>query len=200
MELDVVGEVGATVHMRCEMRAATLLKRSGWSTEMFKPGARVDIVGRPLVKAGTTGPLSGSIIVSGLRGAPGYVPGKLYFLDVRYAPVFNLATGLPKAGASVRGGSGARGVSDVLESDIVITSVPRMPMTTSEIEISAKLCWRPIPRADTSETDPLSPRRDDLTTPAVETSYTNHYISRLDYANGHPGDSDFDGSLTTRPS
>ena len=47
MELDVVGEDGETVHMRCEMRAATLLKRSGWSTEMFKPGAHVDIVGRP---------------------------------------------------------------------------------------------------------------------------------------------------------
>ena len=47
MELDVVGEDGETIHMRCEMRAATLLKRSGWSTEMFKPGAHVDIVGRP---------------------------------------------------------------------------------------------------------------------------------------------------------
>ncbi|HET8699145.1 MAG TPA: DUF6152 family protein, partial [Gammaproteobacteria bacterium] len=31
MELDVV-ENGKTSHMRCEMRAATLLRRSGWST------------------------------------------------------------------------------------------------------------------------------------------------------------------------
>jgi hypothetical protein len=47
MELDAIGEDGETVHMRCEMRAATLLKRSGWSTDMFTPGAHVEITGRP---------------------------------------------------------------------------------------------------------------------------------------------------------
>ena len=47
MELDVVDENGKTLHMRCEMRAATLLRRSGWSTEMFKIGAHVEIEGHP---------------------------------------------------------------------------------------------------------------------------------------------------------
>ena len=36
MEIDAVDASGKKVHMRCEMRAATLLKRSGWSAEMFK--------------------------------------------------------------------------------------------------------------------------------------------------------------------
>ena len=47
MELDVVDANGKKVHMRCEMRAAALLRRSGWSIEMFKPGSRVEIEGRP---------------------------------------------------------------------------------------------------------------------------------------------------------
>ena len=47
MELDVVDENGETLHMRCEMRAATLLRRSGWSTDMFKVGAHVEIEGHP---------------------------------------------------------------------------------------------------------------------------------------------------------
>lgn len=47
MELDVVDANGKKVHMRCEMRAAALLRRSGWSPEMFKPGSHVEIEGRP---------------------------------------------------------------------------------------------------------------------------------------------------------
>jgi hypothetical protein len=47
MELDVVDENGKTLHMRCEMRAATLIRRSGWSTDMFKVGAHVKIEGNP---------------------------------------------------------------------------------------------------------------------------------------------------------
>jgi hypothetical protein len=47
MELDVLDENGETLHMRCEMRAATLLRRSGWDTDVFQPGARVDIEGHP---------------------------------------------------------------------------------------------------------------------------------------------------------
>ena len=47
MELDAVGENGETLHMRCEMRAATLLRRSGWSTDVFKVGAHVEIEGHP---------------------------------------------------------------------------------------------------------------------------------------------------------
>jgi len=47
MELDAVSADGQTLHMRCEMRAATLIKRSGWSTDMFKVGAHVEIKGHP---------------------------------------------------------------------------------------------------------------------------------------------------------
>ncbi|MDR2212147.1 MAG: hypothetical protein LBE21_00775, partial [Pseudomonadales bacterium] len=47
MELDVVGEDGQVLHMGCEMRAATLIRRSGWSTDMFKVGAHVKIEGHP---------------------------------------------------------------------------------------------------------------------------------------------------------
>ena len=47
MELDVVDENGETLHMRCEMRAASLLRRAGWSTDMFKVGAHVEIEGNP---------------------------------------------------------------------------------------------------------------------------------------------------------
>jgi hypothetical protein len=38
---------GKPVSMRCEMRAATLIKRSGWKTEEFVPGRRVDIHAHP---------------------------------------------------------------------------------------------------------------------------------------------------------
>jgi hypothetical protein len=47
MEIDAVDGNGKKVHMRCEMRAATLLKRSGWSPEMFKVGSRIEIEGHP---------------------------------------------------------------------------------------------------------------------------------------------------------
>jgi Family of unknown function (DUF6152) len=47
MEIEVVGANGKKSLMRCEMRAATLLKRSGWSKEMFKSGQHVEIEGHP---------------------------------------------------------------------------------------------------------------------------------------------------------
>jgi len=46
MELEVVGEDGENHIMRCEMRAATLIKRSGWSTDMFVVGSHIEIEGR----------------------------------------------------------------------------------------------------------------------------------------------------------
>jgi len=42
---DAVGPDGAVVAMRCEMRAATVLRRSGWSAEMFVPGKHVAVSG-----------------------------------------------------------------------------------------------------------------------------------------------------------
>ena len=47
MSFDVKGEDGKPFAMRCEMRAATLIKRSGWSTDQFKVGAHVEIKGNP---------------------------------------------------------------------------------------------------------------------------------------------------------
>jgi Family of unknown function (DUF6152) len=44
---DAVGADGAVTAMRCEMRAATVLRRSGWSEEMFVPGAHVAVSGNP---------------------------------------------------------------------------------------------------------------------------------------------------------
>jgi hypothetical protein len=38
---------GAKTPFRCEMRAATVLRRSGWSAEMFKPGDPITITGAP---------------------------------------------------------------------------------------------------------------------------------------------------------
>jgi hypothetical protein len=43
---DVVAD-GVTTKHRCEMRAATVLRRSGWSPEMFKPGEPIQITGAP---------------------------------------------------------------------------------------------------------------------------------------------------------
>lgn len=45
--LDVTGSDGETVAMRCEMRSATTLRRSGWSPDMFVTGSTVTIEGSP---------------------------------------------------------------------------------------------------------------------------------------------------------
>jgi len=45
LRLDVTDANGETIKMRCEMRAATLLRRSGWSEEMFVPGTHATIHG-----------------------------------------------------------------------------------------------------------------------------------------------------------
>lgn len=42
---DMTGADGETIAMRCEMRAATLMRRSGWSRDMFATGAHVSIRG-----------------------------------------------------------------------------------------------------------------------------------------------------------
>ena len=47
LHFDVVGSDGKPFSMRCEMRAATLIKRSGWSVEMFVPGSHVVVEGHP---------------------------------------------------------------------------------------------------------------------------------------------------------
>jgi len=45
LHFDAVNADGKTSAMRCEMRAATLLRRSGWTKEMFVAGAPVTVYG-----------------------------------------------------------------------------------------------------------------------------------------------------------
>jgi hypothetical protein len=45
--LDVAGADGTRVPMRCEMRSATTLRRSGWVPELFPVGEQVTIKGSP---------------------------------------------------------------------------------------------------------------------------------------------------------
>ena len=44
---DVVGKDGKVVAMKCETRGATVLRRSGWSPEMFVRGASIKVTGSP---------------------------------------------------------------------------------------------------------------------------------------------------------
>ena len=44
---DVVGNDGKVIAMKCETRGATVLRRSGWSPEMFVKGATIKIAGHP---------------------------------------------------------------------------------------------------------------------------------------------------------
>lgn len=44
---DVTEDFGEVVPWRCELRAATVLRRSGWSEDMFSPGTEIDVLGSP---------------------------------------------------------------------------------------------------------------------------------------------------------
>ena len=44
---DAVGEDGKPLAMRCEMRAATLIKRSGWNVDQFVAGRHVEVHAHP---------------------------------------------------------------------------------------------------------------------------------------------------------
>ena len=43
VHFDAVDANGAAIAMQCEMRAATVLRRSGWSPDMFVPGVAIKI-------------------------------------------------------------------------------------------------------------------------------------------------------------
>lgn len=47
MHIETIGADGKPFAMNCEMRAATLIKRAGWSVDMFKVGAHVAVKGHP---------------------------------------------------------------------------------------------------------------------------------------------------------
>ena len=44
---DATSPNGDVVPWRCELRAATVLRRSGWSEDMFSPGTVIDVLGSP---------------------------------------------------------------------------------------------------------------------------------------------------------
>jgi hypothetical protein len=44
---DAIGADGQPLAMRCEMRAATLIKRSGWDVDQFVPGRHVEVHAHP---------------------------------------------------------------------------------------------------------------------------------------------------------
>ena len=45
--VDVKGADGKVTHWRCEMRSVNSLRRSGWTTEMFRVGSTLTITGSP---------------------------------------------------------------------------------------------------------------------------------------------------------
>jgi hypothetical protein len=47
MEIEVVDAKGKKSTVRCEMRAAALLRRSGWTADMFKVGSHIEVEGHP---------------------------------------------------------------------------------------------------------------------------------------------------------
>jgi hypothetical protein len=47
LHLDVTGASGRVEPWRCELRGAAVLRRSGWSPEMFRPGTLVTVTGAP---------------------------------------------------------------------------------------------------------------------------------------------------------
>jgi hypothetical protein len=47
LHFDVTGPDGRVTSWRCELRGATVLRRSGWSPDMFTPGTRVRVTGAP---------------------------------------------------------------------------------------------------------------------------------------------------------
>jgi len=47
MHFEITGPDGQPFAMRCEMRAAMLIRRSGWELDMFVPGSAVEIKGHP---------------------------------------------------------------------------------------------------------------------------------------------------------
>ena len=50
---DVTDENGTVVNWHCEMRGAAVLRRSGWTEEMFANGTRIDLVASPSRKEPT---------------------------------------------------------------------------------------------------------------------------------------------------
>lgn len=65
--LDATGDDGRVVPWRCELRGATVLRRSGWSPEMFKAGTEITITGAPDRFEPNTCYLGSAVFADGIR-------------------------------------------------------------------------------------------------------------------------------------
>jgi hypothetical protein len=65
--LEAAGDDGRTVSWRCELRGATVLRRSGWSADMFKAGTKITITGAPDRFAPNTCYLGSAVFADGRR-------------------------------------------------------------------------------------------------------------------------------------
>jgi hypothetical protein len=65
LHFTVVGENGASVEWRCEMRGATVLRRSGWTEEMFVTGSTISVTGSPDRRDPTTCYLGTAVFADG---------------------------------------------------------------------------------------------------------------------------------------
>ena len=67
LHLDVAGADGRVTTWRCELRGASVLRRSGWTAGMFPPGTRVTITGAPDRFTPNTCYLGTAVFVGGTR-------------------------------------------------------------------------------------------------------------------------------------
>jgi hypothetical protein len=67
LHLDVTGEGGRVTPWRCELRGASVLRRSGWSPEMFAAGSEITITGAPDRFAPNTCYLGTAVFADGSR-------------------------------------------------------------------------------------------------------------------------------------
>jgi hypothetical protein len=65
LHLDVMGADGEVTSWRCELRGATVLRRSGWSEEMFPEGSPITVTGSPDRRDPTTCYLGTALFADG---------------------------------------------------------------------------------------------------------------------------------------
>lgn len=67
LHVDVADEDGRVTAWRCELRNATVLRRSGWSPDMFEVGTKITVTGSPDRKQPATCYLGTAIFADGTR-------------------------------------------------------------------------------------------------------------------------------------
>jgi hypothetical protein len=67
LHVDVTDEDGRVTAWRCELRGATVLRRSGWSPDMFEVGTKITVTGSPDRRQPATCYLGTAIFADGTR-------------------------------------------------------------------------------------------------------------------------------------